>query len=175
MELERPALRPLPAEDFPFCRFGTRKVYPDGHVEVDRAYYSVPHRYVGREVEVCWDERMVRILVDHEIVAVHRKLAAPGRFTTRTDHLPARKTATQAGYQAHLLARAERLGPGALGWAHGALERPAPWPCAPSRACSASAATTRRRRWTGPAARPSLTPLSATRRSGSCSSVAKGS
>jgi hypothetical protein len=121
VELEKPALKPLPAEGFSFCRFGTRKVHPDGHVEVDRAYYSVPHRYVGREVEVRWDERMVRIVVNHEIVAVHRKLAAPGRFTTRTEHLPARKTGTQAGYQAHLLARAERLGPGALGWALGAL------------------------------------------------------
>jgi hypothetical protein len=59
-------------------------------------------------------------------VAVHRKLAPPGRFTTRTDHLPARKTATQAGYQAHLLARAEKACPGALGWAHGALERRGP-------------------------------------------------
>jgi transposase len=121
IELERPALKPLPPEGFSMCRSGTRKVHPDGHVEVDKAYYSVPHRYVGQEVEVRWDEHMVRILAGHEIVAVHHKLPVPGRFTTRPEHLPARKSRTQEQYQAHLLARAEKLGPGALGWALGAL------------------------------------------------------
>jgi hypothetical protein len=36
-EVERPALKPLPREPFPFYHEGRRKVHRDGHVEVDRA------------------------------------------------------------------------------------------------------------------------------------------
>jgi transposase len=41
-EVERPALRPLPAERLPFFYESRRKVHRDGHVEVAKAYYSVP-------------------------------------------------------------------------------------------------------------------------------------
>jgi transposase len=40
-EIERPALLPLPAERFPFFHEAQRIVHRDGHVEVDKAYYSV--------------------------------------------------------------------------------------------------------------------------------------
>jgi transposase len=41
-EVERLALQPLPVERFPFFHESQRTVHRDGHVEVDRAYYSVP-------------------------------------------------------------------------------------------------------------------------------------
>jgi hypothetical protein len=31
---------------------GTRTVHPDGHIQVDGGYYSVPHILVGEEVKV---------------------------------------------------------------------------------------------------------------------------
>ena len=46
-EIERPALLPLPAERFPFFHEAQRIVHRDGHVQVDKAYYShrsSPHR-----------------------------------------------------------------------------------------------------------------------------------
>jgi transposase len=42
LEVEKPALKPLPAERFSFFKVSTRIVHPDGHVEVDLAYYAVP-------------------------------------------------------------------------------------------------------------------------------------
>src|SRR5262249_16095561 len=60
--VERPALQPLPLARFPFFHQGKRKVHRDGHVEVDKAYYSVPPEYLGRAVWVRWDTRIVRIL-----------------------------------------------------------------------------------------------------------------
>ena len=42
-------------------RKARRKVHRDGHVEVAKAYYSVPPEYLGREVWVRWDGRLVRI------------------------------------------------------------------------------------------------------------------
>ena len=41
-------LQPLPLERFPSFREARRTVHRDGHVEVDRAYYSVPPEYLAR-------------------------------------------------------------------------------------------------------------------------------
>src|SRR5690606_37533885 len=60
-EVERSALRPLPLERFPFFHEGQRVVNRDGHVEVAKAYYSVPPEYLTRTVWVRWDARLVRI------------------------------------------------------------------------------------------------------------------
>ena len=59
---EKPALLPLPVEPFRFYQFGERGVNLDGCVEVDAAYYSTPPGWIGRQVNVQWDDRTVRIL-----------------------------------------------------------------------------------------------------------------
>ena len=51
-ELDRPALRPLPAQRMPIARFKPARVYIDYHVELDGHYYSVPHALVGEPVEL---------------------------------------------------------------------------------------------------------------------------
>ena len=47
-QLDRPALRPLPASPYVFAEWKTARVHIDYHVEVDRHYYSVPHALVRR-------------------------------------------------------------------------------------------------------------------------------
>jgi transposase len=121
LEVEKPALRPLPAERFSLFEVGTRTVHPDGHVEVGRAFYSVPDRLVGEEVRVRWDERLVRIYHQGECVGVHTR-ALDGTFRTRDEHRPAHKPARQSAYQANLLAKAEHIGDRALEWSRGAIE-----------------------------------------------------
>ncbi len=59
---EKPHLRALPVESFRYYEHGIRTVHLDGHVEVARAYYSVPPGHVGRVVWVQWDSRHVRVL-----------------------------------------------------------------------------------------------------------------
>ena len=46
-ELDRPALRPLPAPRYEFATWKMAKVNIDYHVEVDRHWYTVPHQLVG--------------------------------------------------------------------------------------------------------------------------------
>jgi hypothetical protein len=121
LEVEKLALRPVPDERFSQFEVGSRIVHPDGHVEVARAFYSVPDRLVGEEVRTRWDERLVKIYYRGECVGVYTRAPA-GVFTTRDEHRPAHKPARQAAYQANLLARAERIGPRALSWAEGAIE-----------------------------------------------------
>jgi transposase len=53
---ERPALGPLPLEPFRYYRFGARTVHLDGCVEVDAAYYGAPPGWIGRRVDVQWND-----------------------------------------------------------------------------------------------------------------------
>jgi transposase len=59
---EKPSLLPLPIEPFRYYHYGERTVHLDGCVEVEAAYYSVPPGWIGRLVNVQWDQLHVRIL-----------------------------------------------------------------------------------------------------------------
>ncbi len=58
-ELDRPALRPLPATPYEYATWKTAKVSIDYHVEVDRHYYSVPYTLVGERADVRASARTV--------------------------------------------------------------------------------------------------------------------
>ena len=51
-ESERATLRPLPAKPYAFATWKKAKVHLDDHVEVERAYYSVPYKLMGKTVDV---------------------------------------------------------------------------------------------------------------------------
>lgn len=121
LAVEQPALQPLPERCFELFEVGTRTVHPDGHIQVEGAFYSVPHMLVGRQVRVHWDERLVRIYAGEQCLAVHLRVR-PGAFATHEEHRPVHKPARQEAYEATLLAKAEHIGPRALAWARAASQ-----------------------------------------------------
>lgn len=120
-ERERPALLPLPASLFPSFTEARRKVHRDGHVEFDKAYYSVPPEYLGREVWVRGESRIVRILNHRqEAIALHAR-AEPGRFATTDAHIHAHKrSGVERGAQ-YWLDRCRLIGPHTGAWAEAFL------------------------------------------------------
>jgi len=121
-EVERAALLPLPAGRFPFFREAQRKVHRDGHVEVEKAYYSVPPEYVGHEVWVRWDGRMVRVFTRRmEQIALHAQQEA-GRFSTRSEDIHSRKVSSVERGAEYLLEKAGRIGLSAERWARAMLQ-----------------------------------------------------
>jgi transposase len=52
LELDRPALRSLPAHRFQYATWKKAKVHLDYHVEAERRYYSVPYRLIGKTVDL---------------------------------------------------------------------------------------------------------------------------
>lgn len=117
VDMERPALLPLPVVRFAFFHEGRRKVNRDGHVEVDKAYYSVPPEYLARRVWVRWDSRVVRVFNHRfEQIAIHAK-HEPGRFSTQDPHIPQQKRSGIERGAAYLLQKAGRIGPQAGQWA----------------------------------------------------------
>lgn len=121
-EVERSALQPLPAEPFPFYHEGKRKVHRDGHVEVAKGYYSVPPEYLGREVWIRWDSRLVRIFNGQfEQIAVHPRVA-PGRFNTNRCHLADQKISAVERGAEYMLRKTLVIGNEAGLWAKAMLD-----------------------------------------------------
>ena len=90
-EEEKPSLLPLPAGRFPCFQEAKRSVHRDGHIEVEKAYYSVPPEYTGREVWARWDGHLVRIFNSRmEQIIVHAQVE-PGRFQTLQQHIHSQK------------------------------------------------------------------------------------
>jgi len=122
-ERERSALRPLPAGRFPSFSEGRRSVHRDAHVEVDKAYYSVPPEYMGREVWVRWDGHLVRVFNQRmESIATHVQ-AEPGRFSTQDAHIHSRKISGVERGSAWLLSKVSFIGPQTAGWAEAMLQQ----------------------------------------------------
>lgn len=116
-EVERAALLPLPAERFPFFRQAQRSVHRDAHVEVDKAYYSVPAEFVGRKVWVRWDSHVVRIFDAHfHQLAIHARHKA-GRFSRQRPHIAAEKIAGVERGTVWLLRKAALIGTETGRWA----------------------------------------------------------
>jgi len=115
--LERPMLSALPPSLFPSFTEGRRKVHRDGHVEFDKAYYSVPPEYLGREVWVRGESRVIRVLNHRqEVIAMHAR-AEPGRFATADAHIHAHKKSGVEHGAAYWLGRCRSIGPNTAAWA----------------------------------------------------------
>lgn len=109
-ELERPALRPLPARGYEFGEWRQAKVHPDYHIEVSRAYYSVPYALIGERVDVRLTAHGVEVFHAGRLVAAHARARARGQRSTRRAHRPERHVAIIERTLEHTLARAAAIG-----------------------------------------------------------------
>jgi len=125
-QAERPALLALPASLFPSFEEAQRCVHRDGYIELQRAYYSVPPEYVGRQVWVRWEAKLVRVFNHrHEQIALHVR-TEPGKFATDQQHLhsPHRRIVQQS--QDYLLDRARLIGKQTGSWAEAMSQQRGP-------------------------------------------------
>lgn len=122
-EVERSALLPLPPDRFPFFEEGKRRVNRDGHVEVAKAYYSVPPEYLGREVWVRRESHVVRIFNERfEQIALHLT-GVQGKFRTEPVHVDPRKRSGIERGAAYNLNQASLIGPNAGKWAEQMIQQ----------------------------------------------------
>jgi len=86
--VERQALKPLPAEPYALAEWRIRRVGIDYHIEVEKHFYSVPHRYARAEVDARFTARTVEVFCRGERIAVHRRGSGDGKHTTVAEHMP---------------------------------------------------------------------------------------
>jgi transposase len=87
---DRPYALPLPAQRFAITHFqpGLR-VAPNYHIRYRDHYYSVPHRLVGKHVDVYQSGQILEIYHDNQHVCRHQVNHRKYDYSTEQEHMPA--------------------------------------------------------------------------------------
>lgn len=109
-ELEKATLKPLPDTPFEYAEWKTAKVHPDYHVEVDKTFYSVPHSFIGRKVDVRLTRRVVEVFHEHRRIASHVRRSQRSGHVTVAAHMPKTHQHYANTTPASLAERAGRIG-----------------------------------------------------------------
>ena len=108
--LDLPALKSLPASPYTYAEWKRVKPGIDYHVEYDKHFYSVPHRFVGQVLEVRATASTIECFDKGQRIASHVRARAVG-FTTQSEHMPAAHRAHQDWSPSRFLRWAEAIGP----------------------------------------------------------------
>jgi transposase len=84
---ERDALLRLPRQSFELARWSTPTVGPDIHIKVGRALYSVPWRYIGKQVDAREGVRTVEVYLEGALIKTHARIER-GKLTDDADYPP---------------------------------------------------------------------------------------
>jgi transposase len=87
-DLERSALKPLPAEPYVFAEWKECRVGLDYHVDVEKHYYSVPHQLLREKVWARITARTVEVFYRGKRVAAHVRSSSNRKHTTVREHMP---------------------------------------------------------------------------------------
>ncbi|HEX7965315.1 MAG TPA: IS21 family transposase [Gammaproteobacteria bacterium] len=114
-DLDKPALRPLPAEPFEYAEWrAPQKVPNDYHVMVDKHYYSVPCALIHSIVEARVTQTTVEFYQGGRRVATHAVSNVIGGQTTAPEHQPPSHRAYAEQTPALFQEWAMGIGPAAL-------------------------------------------------------------
>lgn len=133
-QIDRPALKPLPAHPYEYLEHKIVKVAPDYHVQYDQHYYSVPHQLCGERLEVQASATLIRLYHQGKCVAQHVRSAKAYGQTSELTHFPPAHAAVQQWDSARLQQWAQSIGPDTLGMVL-TLERRKAHPVQAQRAC----------------------------------------
>jgi transposase len=122
-QIDRPALRPLPAQPYEFAEWKKVRVNIDYHVEVDAHYYSVPYQLVRKSLEARFTERTVECFHKGQRVASHPRSRLKGRHTTVPEHMPASHRSYAEWTPQRLVRWAAKTGPATASVVQSILER----------------------------------------------------
>lgn len=124
IEIDKPALKPLPQNPYEFARWKKETVNQGYHVKIESVFYSVPHEFVKKEVEIRYNERTVEVFHKGEIIAVHIRNHDKGKHVTIDYHRPLHHQ-----YQAKwtidaIKKKGESIGKNTLEWMEKVLSSP---------------------------------------------------
>ena len=124
--IEKPALKPIVAERFDPPRWGKVKIHPDHHIRFGCALYSAPTRYIGKEIDVRADSKLVRIYCHGELIKTHPVQEPGGRHTDYDDY-PKEKTPYAMRNPDYMISLARGRGPNIGAFTTRLLEGDFPW------------------------------------------------
>ena len=109
-QLDRPALRPLPATRYVLAHWKVCRVNMDYHVTVERHAYSVPFQLLREQVEVRYTTTTVEVFFKGRRVSSHQR-RYDGQPSTVVEHMPSAHRAHAEWSPSRLIRWAEKVGP----------------------------------------------------------------
>ena len=89
LEIDKPALRPLPPLPYELAEYQNRRVPDNYHLEYDGFYYSVPHEYYKQEVTMRITSSMIEVYDGGcKRIALHTRRYSGPRYATHKEHMP---------------------------------------------------------------------------------------
>ncbi len=125
-DIEKPALKPLVKERFDTPAWGEHKVHCDHHIHFQKALYSIPTRYLHKQVDVRGDRAIVRVYYRGKLIKTHPKQPAGGRHTDYDDY-PQEKRAYAMRDPKRLINQAQSRGTNIGHFAQQLLSGTFPW------------------------------------------------
>jgi len=96
LEIDRPALRPLPKEPYENPSYVQRRVPNNYHVEYEHFYYSVPYQHYKQLVTVKATYSVIEVYADRLTrIAIHERRYTGNRYVTERSHMPPNHQAQQ--------------------------------------------------------------------------------
>ena len=113
MDIEKEQLQPLPPQPYIIRHYKRGKVQKISHVFLrdDKSYYSVPYKYIGKHVEVQYNQNIVEIYYNSKRVASHHKSQGKGVYITNIKHMPSAHQAYSEWSLEYFVKRAQYIGP----------------------------------------------------------------
>jgi transposase len=87
--IDKPALMPLPKQNYQYTEIKRVKVNIDYHVQFDQHHYSVPHHLVGEKLELHATDNLIEVYFHNNRITSHARKHYPG-MTTIAEHMPIR-------------------------------------------------------------------------------------
>ena len=109
-ELEREALKQLPAEPYVYAEWKECRVGLDYHVEVKKHYYSVPYPLLRETVWARITARTVEVFHRGKRVAAHVRSSSNRKHTTVREHMPSSHRRFADWTPESLMRRADEIG-----------------------------------------------------------------
>ncbi len=109
-QLDRPALRPLPATRYVLAHWKPCRVNIDYHVTVEHHVYSVPYQLVHEQVEVRYTTNTVEVFHRDKRIASHRR-RYDRQPSTVAEHMPSAHRAHAEWSPSRLIGWANKVGP----------------------------------------------------------------
>jgi transposase len=89
IDLEEQYLQTLPAEYYQIKYYKRAKVQKMGYIYLSdtKNYYSVPYRYIGKQVELQYNQDTIEIYCQSDRIASHKRVYRPGQYVTIKEHM----------------------------------------------------------------------------------------
>ena len=113
--LDQPALHALPKHPYAFVEIRRCRVNIDYHISFGKHHYSVPHQYVGEQLELHAREHLIQLLFHQRLVASHVRKHYPC-MSTEAEHMPTRHRKQQQWTPQRLKHWAGKLGSDVSQW-----------------------------------------------------------